>query len=302
MYVNTQCPIHIDYNPLRFCCQRMKKITYTPESVLRSPRKMVTEMWVDLLQCRELSLRLAIRDISGIYRQSFLGIFWAFLLPLANTIAWIFLNGSGILHVAQTIIPYPVYVLTGTMLWSVFMDSMQAPLTQVTSSKDLLSKINFPREALVISGIYQTLFNAVIKIVLIIIALLFLRVYPGWTILFLPFAILALIMAGTTVGLFLTPIGLLYNDIGKIIPLAMQFFMFVTPVVFPIPETGYARQIFIYNPATPLIMAARGWLTNSPVELVQNFLLVCGTSSVILIFLWIVYRAAMPILIERMSA
>ena len=280
----------------------MKITIYTPESAMRSPGKMLAGMWQDLVQSRELALRLAIRDIRGMYRQSFLGIFWAFLLPLANTLTWIFLNGSGILHVATTNIPYPVYVLTGTLLWSIFMDSMQAPLTQATAAKDMLSKINFPREALIISGIFQTLFNAVIKIAIIIIALVIINVYPGWTLLLLPFSVLALILAGTTIGLFLTPVGLLYTDIGKFIPLAMQFFMFITPVVFPIPISGWVRYLFIYNPVTPLIMTAREWLTASPVDFFNGFLLVTASFVVILFLVWIVYRAAMPILIERMNA
>jgi len=263
---------------------------------------MLAGMWQDLVQSRELSWRLAVRDIKGMYRQSFLGIFWAFLLPLANTITWIFLNGSGILHVATTNIPYPVYVLTGTLLWSIFMDSMQAPLTQATAAKDMLSKINFPREALIISGVYQTLFNAVIKIAIIIVALLIIKVYPGWTLLFLPFAVFSLILAGTTVGLFLTPVGLLYTDIGKFISLAMQFFMFVTPVVFPIPVSGWVRYLFIFNPITPLIMTAREWLTSSPVGFLNGFILVNVVCVFIMFIVWIVYRAAMPILIERMNA
>jgi lipopolysaccharide transport system permease protein len=263
---------------------------------------MLAGMWQDLVQSRELSWRLAVRDIKGMYRQSFFGIFWAFLLPLANTVTWIFLNGSGILHVAATNIPYPVYVLTGTLLWSIFMDSMQTPLTQTTAAKDMLSKINFPREALIISGIFQTLFNAVIKIAIIIAALLIIKVYPGWTLIFLPFAVLSLILAGTTIGLFLTPIGLLYTDIGKFIPLAMQFFMFVTPVVFPIPANGWVRLVFIYNPVTPLIMTAREWLTNSSLGFLNGFMLVNVASIIILFIVWIVYRAAMPILIERMNA
>jgi homopolymeric O-antigen transport system permease protein len=280
----------------------MKVTIYTPESAMRSPRKMFAGMWQDLVQSRELSWRLAIRDIKGMYRQSFLGLFWAFLLPFANTITWIFLKGSGILHVATTNIPYPVYVLSGTMLWSIFMDSLIAPLTQTTAVKDMLSKINFPREAIIMSGILQTLFNSVIKVAIIIVALIAIKVYPGWSLLLLPFSVIALILVGTVLGLLLTPLGMLYTDVGKFIPLAMQFFIFVTPVLFPIPASGWVRNVYVYNPLTPLIMTARGWLTSSPVEFLNGFFLVSLTCIVILFFVWIIYRAAMPILIERMSA
>ena len=58
------------------------------------------------------------------------------------------------------------------MLWSILMDAINAPLQLVTASKSMLAKINFPREALLLAGIYQTTVNALIKVVLVLIALL----------------------------------------------------------------------------------------------------------------------------------
>jgi lipopolysaccharide transport system permease protein len=63
-------------------------------------------MFRDLLAGRELAWRLTIRDISAQYRQTALGLIWAFILPLAHTITWIFLNSSGIVKVSDTGIPY----------------------------------------------------------------------------------------------------------------------------------------------------------------------------------------------------
>ena len=150
----------------------MKVTIYTPESSVRSPRKLVRAMFQDVIQSRELAMELAIRDIKAQYRQTFLGILWAFLLPLANTIIWIFLQGTGIVNVGKTSIPYPVFVFTGTLLYSIFMDSVQMPITLVTASKSILAKVNFPSEAIIMSGLYQILFNAGIKVILIIGALL----------------------------------------------------------------------------------------------------------------------------------
>ena len=280
----------------------MKVTIYTPESSMRSPRKMLAAMWQDLKLSRELAWQLAVRDIKSQYRQSILGIFWAFLLPLANTLVWIFLQGTGIVNVGKTDIPYPVYVFTGTLLWSIFMDGVQTPITLVNASKSVLAKVNFPSEAIVLSGIYQILFNAAIKVVLIIGALLIIGVYPNWTLVFFPLAILSLILAGTTLGLFLTPVGMLYTDIGKAIPLVMQFFMFVTPVVFPIPSSGWSLTVFNYNPITPLMMTSRQWLTGHHADFITGFVIVNVIMLIILSVVWVVFRAAKPILVERMGS
>ena len=93
-----------------------KVAVYTPESSMANPFRMARAMFADLWAGRELAWRLAVRDISAQYRRSFLGILWALILPLANTVVWLFLNGSGIVQLQETPIPYPVYVFSGTML------------------------------------------------------------------------------------------------------------------------------------------------------------------------------------------
>ena len=280
----------------------LKKTVYTPDSALASPAKMLREMFRDLVLCRELAWRLAVRDISAQYRQAFLGILWAFILPLANTLAWIFLNSSGVVKIADTSLPYPIYVFTGTMLWAIFMDALNAPLQQATAAKSILTKLNFPREALVISGIYQTLFNAAIKIALLLGALVFMGIMPSSSLLFFPFGVLSLVLVGTALGLLITPIGLLYSDVGRALPLLMQFLMFVTPVVFPLPKEGLAGTLFALNPLTPIILTTRDWLTGFAPDRLDAFLLVNLAACALLLVVWAVYRLAMPILIERMSA
>lgn len=282
---------------------RLSPITvYTPDSSLAHPAKMVGEMFRDLLAARELSWRLAVRDLSAQYRQAFFGFAWALILPLANTAAWIFLSSSGVVSVGQTSLPYPIYVFVGTMLWAIFMDAVNAPLQGVTASKMMLAKINFPREAIIVSGIYQTLFNAAIKVGLLLIVLLLLGINPGWSLLLSPFGILSLVLAGTFIGLLITPVGVLYTDVGKAVPLLMQFLMYLTPVVFAMPKEGIATTLFMLNPLTPLILTARDWLTGGSPELLGYYLAVNAAAVLLLLVVWIVYRLAMPILIERMSA
>ena len=256
----------------------------------------------DLLSSRELAWRLAVRDISAQYRQAYLGILWAFILPLATTLVWVFLNGTGIVKVGETLLPFPVYVFTGSMLWAILVDAMNAPLQKATAAKAMLAKLNFPREGLIVSGIYQTLFNAGIKIGLLLAVLPFLGVGLGWNLLLFPAGLASLILVGTAVGLLLTPIGLLYTDIGKGLPLLLQFLMYLTPVVFPMPKDGFAAIVFTVNPLSPIILTARDWITGMPAEHLVGFVLVNLLALLLLVVAWIAFRLAMPILIERMSA
>ena len=165
----------------------------------------------------------------------------------------------------------------------------------------MLAKLNFPREALIISGIYQILFNAGIKVVLMLITLAVVGINPGWGILLFPLGILSLLLTGTAIGLFITPVGLLYNDVGRIVGMLMQFLMYVTPVLFPMPKGYWTGLLFKLNPLTPLIATTRDWLTGFAPAYIGSFLAVNATAVALLLFAWLAYRLAMPILIERMS-
>lgn len=283
----------------------MKKsiiIIYTPESSLHNPSRMVREMICDLFSSYELAWQLATRDIRAQYRQAALGLLWAFILPLVYAATWLFLNSAGIITIKTTTVPYPIYVFTGTILWSIFMEAVNAPLQRTNAAKPMLAKIKFPREALILSGIYQTLFNASIKITVLLTVLFIAGILPGWHIVFFPFALLSLILTGTVLGLAMTPVGMLYTDVGKGLPLLMQFCMYLTPVVFPMPTNGWAVTFFHMNPLTPLILTARDLLTGYIPEYLGTFLFINGVMVLLLGMVWIIYRAAMPILIERMNA
>ena len=280
----------------------IQSTVYTPDSSLANPFVMAKAMLGDLWAGRELAWRLTVRDISAQYRQTFLGILWALILPLANTVVWLFLSGAGIVVLQKTEIPYPVYVFVGTMLWAIFMDSINAPMGQTQSAIGMLAKLNFPREALLLSGIYKTLFNAIIKIGLLLCVLPFFDVRPGWGLLCFPLGVLSIILVGTAIGLFITPVGMLYTDVGRALPLVMQFVMYVTPVVFPMPKSGIVATLFAVNPLSPLILTTRDWLTGGSPEFILSFLVVNAVALVLLLASWIGYRLSLPILIERMSA
>jgi len=277
-------------------------IVYTPASSLRRPLVLVREMLADVGGSWELSWRLAKRDISAQYRGSILGYTWAFLLPLANTLAWVFLNAAGIVKVSSTGMPYPVYVLTGTMLWQMFVEALQSPLQQVGLSKSMLTKLNFPRESLIVSGMLKWCFNALIKLVILVVALLFFRVPMDAHLLLVPVAAMAILLAGTSLGLIVSPIGVLYADVSRSIPILAQFAMFISPVVFAMPAAGITKRLFELNFTTPLILTGRAWLTGSPSPMLGYFLGVMLVSFILLIIGWLLFRVAMPILIERMSS
>ncbi|NKQ35044.1 MAG: ABC transporter permease [Chloroflexi bacterium] len=275
---------------------------YTPESQMRSPRLLLRAMVSDIKASRELSWRLFVRDLSAQYRQSVFGVLWAFVPPIITSIIFIILQSRNIVNFGETDIPYPVFVLVGTILWQLFTESLNAPLKSVTAARPVLVKINFPREALIISAVYLTLFNLSIKLVVLAVIFVIFQVPLTWGMLLAPVAIIMLMLLGITLGLLITPLGMLYTDVTTALPVILSLWFFLTPVVYPPPDVFPYSFIAMLNPVSPLLVAARDLLTLGEMTNVVAFLLVSLFTIVVLFIAWVLYRVSLPIIIERMSA
>ena len=143
-----------------------------------------------------LALQLAKRDISAQYRQSYLGILWLFITPLATAGVWIFLNASGTIALTDTGIPYPVYAFSGTLIWSIIIEAINSPTAATNAARGIISKINFPKEALILSGIYKLCFNSMVKIILLLLFVFAFGVGFHWSLLLFPLTLLVAIIVG----------------------------------------------------------------------------------------------------------
>ncbi|MGM5470792.1 ABC transporter permease [Flavobacteriaceae bacterium LMO-SS05] len=263
--------------------------------------KLLKDSLSDIYASRFLAKQLAVRDIKAQYRQSYLGILWAFIAPLTTAFVWIFLNSSGTVRLSATGIPYPVYAFSGTLLWAIVTDAINSPMGSTNSARSILSKINFPKEALIVSGIYKLLFNSAIKIILLLVFVFVYGVGFHWSLLLFPFVILGAVLFGTTFGLFITPLGMLYKDVGKLISFGLGFLMYATPVVYAIPKTGLMKTLMEWNPLTPIILTARDMVVGFSPEYLVYFLVVVGCCIPLLFIGLVLYRISIPILVERMS-
>jgi len=282
--------------------QPLPEVIYTPESRLRHPIQLFREMGRDLLTSRELAWRLLVRDISAQYRQSFLGIFWAFVPPIATALGLTLASNANILNVGTTDLPYPAYVMFSMTLWQTFAEALNGPMQAVNSAKPMLARINFPREAIILSQLGQVCFNFGIKLILIVGLFLWFKMPITWTVMLTPVALIHLIALGTAIGLLLAPIAALYDDIAKGLSLIMGLWFFLTPVIYTAPQRGVFAAFVQLNPVTPLLVTIRELATTGMVSNPMGFWLVSAIALIGLLLGWLFYRIAMPFVIERISA
>lgn len=261
--------------------------------------ELLRELFLDIRKSKFLARQLAERDIKAQYRQSYFGLLWAFITPLATAAVWIILNLSGTIRVTDTGIPYPVYAFSGTLIWSIIREAINSPTASTQAARGLISKINFPKEALILSGIYKLLFNSFIKILLLVVLVFLFGIGFHWSLFLLPFVILVAILFGTTFGLFLAPISMLYSDVAKIVGMGFSFLMYITPVVYAVPNEGLMKTIMELNPLTPIVLTSRDVITGASPDYLLYYLIVLGLSIPLFFAALLSYRISIPVIVER---
>jgi len=124
--------------------EKLHEVVYTPDSQLRKPGHLFKSMWLDINSSRELAWRLIVRDISAQYRQSIFGVLWAFIPPIVTALVFVVLNSQNVINIGETNIPYPAFVVFGTVLWQVFLRQSQRTFKNDYRRKDYADKNQFP--------------------------------------------------------------------------------------------------------------------------------------------------------------
>ncbi|MEM6468687.1 MAG: ABC transporter permease [Planctomycetota bacterium] len=278
-----------------------EEVVYTSRPLLRRPVLLFIDMLKDFKRGRTLAYRLFLRDLKARYRESYLGYAWAFLPILVTTCIFVFLRASGSVRFEETPIPYPAFALIGMVLWQTFVDAMQIPLRAVRSARSMLTKINFPREAILVAALGEVAFNLLIRMVLVACIFLWFQIVPPLTIFAVPFGLVALTFLGLLASLALMPVSLLYTDIAKGLPLVTMTMLFLTPVLYPPPPSGIGKYLAQFNPASILLQPTREWMTTGSSVSVSAFVTLTIIMMVGLLWGLMVFRVSMPHVIARME-
>lgn len=274
---------------------------YTAERSFHSFYGLVQMLFSGLWTGRELAWRLFLRDLKAQYRQSYLGYAWLILPTLVSTAVWLFLNSHGVLQIKETALPYPVYVLTGVVLWDTFVSSLNSPIRQLVQATSMLIKVKFSHEALLMAGLLRVFFDLSLRLLLLLPVYYWYQVPITDVIWFVPVLLLAIVLFGFAIGVLLSPVGVLYQDISSLLTMITGVWFFLTPVVYPPPQAWPENLVADANPIGILLVAARQALTGQPITHLDASFLVLSITLLFLAIGWTVYRLALPHLISRMG-
>lgn len=276
-----------------------QEVIYTPDAHLGFGWHVWREMARELIQGRELMWRLFLRDLSARYRQSVFGYVWAVMPAIVTVLTFTYLKGSGTLPIGQTNMPYPAYVLLGMSVWQLFATGLTRTTQSLVQASAIITKINFSRETLVLAAFGESIFNFLIRIVLIGVVFAWYRVVPVWTIIFVPFMLIPLVLMTVGFGFMLSIANGVFRDIGNSLTLVLTFAMFLTPVIYP-PPTQWPKVLINYlNPVSPFIIATRDLTTIGTLSQPDGLFYASVAGLVVFLVAWRIFHLAMSRVAER---
>jgi lipopolysaccharide transport system permease protein len=220
---------------------------------IRPARGWVPVDWASLWEFRELLWALAARDVKLRYRQTVLGAIWVVLQPLLGAGVFAFVFGTvAKLDSGET--PYFLFSYSGLLLWNAFSGGVLRASGAMLQNVGLVSKIFVPRMLLPVSTILSVLLDFAVAFA-VLVGLLSLRgVGFGLPVLTAPLWLGAAMLLALGFGLFFGALVVRFRDVSHILPVAIQFGLYASPVAYAtsaVPEA--VRPIFLLNPMAPLL-------------------------------------------------
>lgn len=215
----------------------------------------------ELYQYKDLFLILAYRDLKVRYAQTFLGLLWAILQPLATLIIFTVVFGK-VAKVDTGGVPYPLFAICGMAAWTYFAFVLNQSGNSIIGAQEMVKKIYFPRLVIPLSKAVVGFIDFLIAFIFIIILLLYYGVVPSANIIYLPIFIFLTIASALAAGIWLSALTIRYRDFQHIVPFIVQFGLYATPVgyqakdvVANLPEWG--TFLFYVNPMAGIVEGFR---------------------------------------------
>jgi homopolymeric O-antigen transport system permease protein len=218
------------------------------------------EAVIDLWRYRELFYFLAWRDVKVRYKQTALGVAWAVLQPLMTMAIFTLLFGK-LGNMPSDGIPHPLFYFGALLPWTYFSATLTNSGNSLVANANLLTKVYFPRVILPTSAAFSGLVDFAVGCVLLVGMMAYYRVVPSWELLlWLPLVVLLFALT-LGVSMILAALNVKYRDVKYTLPFLIQFWLFATPVIYPLSIIPERYRLFIaLNPLTGIIDAFRASL------------------------------------------
>ena len=238
--------------------------------VVIEPSRGLSGAWLrELWAYRELLLFLAWRDVKVRYKQTALGVLWVVMQPLLMTV--IFTVFLGVLaRVPSDGLPFPLMVYAGLLPWTFFANSVTQGGSSIVGNSNLITKVYFPRLIIPAASVTARLVDFAVAFAILFGMMAYYGVGPKVQLLVLPLLVVLTALLALGVGMLVAALNVRYRDVGVILPVAMQLWMFASPVLYPtrlVRDTWpHLFRLYALNPLVGIVDGYRSALQGLPLD------------------------------------
>jgi lipopolysaccharide transport system permease protein len=258
------------------------------QEIIIEPRgKLAGFQFRELWNYRELLRFLVVRDIKVRYKQTVLGGLWAILQPFMNMVVFTIFFGH-FAKIPSDHLPYPIFVYTALLPWQFFSGGIGSSGNSLVANSHLISKVYFPRMIIPAASLGAGCLDFLIALIILVLMMIYYSIYPGMGIFLFPFLMALVAVAALGAGMILAALNVAYRDFRYVIPFLVQFWLFATPVIYPVSIVpAQWRWLINLNPMAGLITGIRSSLLNLPLSWPDIW--ISGTISIALFVTGIFY-------------
>lgn len=209
----------------------------------------------NFLKYKDLFFELIKKDINLKYKNSYLGVLWSLLNPLLMMIVLTIIFSE---IFRNNIENFPVYVLTGRMLYSFFSESTNFAMNSIISNSQLIRKVYVPKYFFPLSRVCSSFITSLISLIPIVLVMIITGVQFSYYnfLIIIPLILLLVIAMGA--GMILSTVFVFFRDMGHLYSVVLMILMYMTPIFYPasiIPDKYH--WIIELNPLYPLLKMFR---------------------------------------------
>ena len=237
----------------------------------------------ELWQYRDLFWFLVKRDIKTRYAQSIMGVGWAIIQPVFSMIIFTVVFGN-IAKINSEGIPYAIFSYTALVPWTYFSSSLTDSSRSLISSKNLITKVYFPRLVIPVAPVLAKLIDFGISFLILIGMMVWFGITPSIWAAFIPIFVLIMMLAAAGVGMWLTALSIQYRDIQYGSSFFIQLLMYISPVIYPASNVPDKFQlVYAMNPMVGVIEGFRAVLLGT--HSMPWFYILIGSASALVLFI-----------------
>jgi len=230
---------------------------------LRPPTSLFA-LTFSLWRNRKLIAKMTKREVVGRYKGSIMGLAWSFFNPVLMLTVYSFVFSEifkarwGDVGGDESKTQFAVLLFVGLIVLNLFSEMINRAPGLILSNVNYVKKVVFPLEVLPVIAMGTTLFHSLVSLVVLLIAILFFNGFLPWTVLFIPFVLLPIIILSLGLSWMLASLGVFLRDVGQTISIITTVLMFLSPVFYPVTAVPERFRPFIMaNPLTFIIEQAR---------------------------------------------